>query len=201
MLKHLRVGWKVLLPLAMALALALALLAGLNVGRMQGLSASYEQAKKEVYSEAWGAGYVQGFMDGNVSGFTQGYRSGRNEGYREGYEHGVEDGAGRGVSLRDPAYSEVEEFVKLDKTDEMRFSPEGYTFMDLAAKFKTSAMAAGLRCGLTVLLLDNGLAVLNCFNTTDKGMAYVEPWSDRVFTVKPGEFYGAEKVLKVTVVW
>jgi len=202
MFKRLNVSWKkALLATAIALSLALSLLIGLNIGRIQGTSAAYEKAKGEVYMEAWGAGYVEGFREGNQTGFSQGYEAGKAEGYGEGYRQGVEDGAGRGVSLRDPAYSEVEDFVKRDKTDELRFSPEGYTFLDLAAKFKANAMASGFRCGLAVFLLDNGVAALNCFNTTDEGMVYVEPWSDRIFTVKPGDFYGAGKVLKITIVW
>lgn len=170
-------------------------------GASESYSTAYQHARNDVYSEAWGAGYVEGFKEGNRTGFSQGYELGKGEGYEEGYRKGVEDGAGRGVSLRDPAYSEVEDFVKQDRTDELRFSPEGYTFLDLAAKFKANAMASGLRCGLAVLFLDNGIAAVNCFNTTDKGLTYVEPWSDRIFTVRPGEYYGSGKALKVTIIW
>lgn len=198
-------GKKALLAVALSLALALSLLIGLNVGRMQGASEAYpaacQRARSEVYSEAWGAGYVEGYREGNRTGFSRGYQLGREEGYGEGYRKGLEDGAGRGVSLRDPAYGDVEDFVKLDKTDELRYSPEGYTFLDLAAKFKANAMEAGFRCGFAIFLLDNGVAALNCFNTTDEGMVYVEPWSDRIFTVRPGDFYGSGKVLKITIVW
>ncbi|MEM3467071.1 MAG: hypothetical protein QW566_11425 [Candidatus Jordarchaeales archaeon] len=204
-IKRLVNGKKALLAVAPSLALILSLLIGLNIGRMQGsseaYSAAYQHARNEVYNEAWGAGYVEGFREGNRTGFDQGHQLGKGEGYEEGYRRGVEDGAGRGVTLRDPTYGEVEDFVKLDKTDELRYSPEGYTFLDLAAKFKANAMTSGFRCGLTIFLIDNGVAALNCFNTTDKGMVYIEPWSDRIFTVRPGEFYGSGKVLKITIIW
>lgn len=198
-------GKKAFLAVALSSALTLSLLIGLNIGRMRGASeaysAAYERAEVEVYSEAWGAGYVEGFREGNRTGFSQGYELGKGEGYEEGYRKGVEDGAGRGVSLRDPTYGEVEDFVERDRTEELRFSPEGYTFLDLAAKFKANAMTSGFKCGLTIFLLDNGVASLNCFNTTDEGVVYVEPWSDRIFTVRPVEFYGSGKVLKITIIW
>ena len=196
---------KTVLAVLLSLSLILSLLIGLNIGRIQGASeaysAAYKRAEADIYNEAWGAGYVEGFREGNRTGFDQGYEFGRSEGYEEGYRQGVEDGAGRGVTLRDPTYGEVEDFIECDKTDELRFSPEGYTFLDLAAKFKANAMTAGSRCGLAMLFLDNGIAVVNCFNTTDSGLVYVEPWSDRIFSVKPGEFYGAGKVLKITIIW
>lgn len=172
-----------------------------SAGFKSGFSAAYNGARSDVYAEAWGSGYAAGFNEGNRTGFSQGYDAGRVDGYEEGYRKGVADGAGRGVTLRDPAYSEVEGFVQRDKTDELRFAPEGYTFLDLAAKFKANAMAAGFKCALAIVLLDNGVAALNAFNTTDKGVMFVEPWSDRIFAAKPGDYYGSGKVLKITLIW
>lgn len=177
------------------------LLIAFEAGYMRGFSSASESARKSVYKEAWGAGYFQGYSEGNATGFEKGYEAGKADGYSEGYTKGLEDGAGRGVTLRDPSYCEVLDFVESDATEQLRYSPEGYTFLDLAAKFKANAMAAGFRCSLAILILDSGLAVVNGFNTTDSGMVYVEPWSDRVFAVRPGEFYGSSKVLKVVNVW
>lgn len=199
-----KLGGKVEKAVAVALAtsiVAVLLFVAFEAGYMQGASSAGESVRESVYVEAWGAGYFQGYSEGNATGFQKGYNAGRADGYMEGYAKGLEDGAGRGVTLRDPSYNEVLDFVKRDETEQLRYSPEGYTFLDLAARFKANAMAAGFRCSLSIMVLDSGLGVVNGFNTTDRGMVYVEPWCDRTFTAKPGEYYGSSLVLKIVNVW
>ena len=155
-----------LLAALLAIIIASSSLISFNAGFKRGFSAAYDNARTCVYDEVWGSGYAAGFDEGSRTGFTSGYKAG----YREGYADGVADGAGKGISLRDPTYSEVEAFVEHDGTEELRYSPEGCTFLDLAARFKANSMAASFRCALAIMLLDSGVAALNAFNTTDKGL-------------------------------
>jgi len=187
-------------------AVAAAIIAAVAVvfyvaGFTMGVQEAYKRAREEVYMEAWGSSYMRGFSEGNRTGFEEGYKAGYNKGFADGYEKGAADAAGRSYTLRDPTFSELEEFLKNDETETLRWSPEGYSPVDLAAKLKENAAKAGLRCGLALVYHEAGLSILNCFNTVDKGIVYVEPWNDRTFTLKPGDYYVQWRVLKITIIW
>lgn len=171
------------------------------LGFNMGVKEVYRRAYEEVYMEAWGSSYMYGFSEGNRTGYEDGYKAGYKKGFEEGYKAGVIDAVGRSYTLRDPVSIELEEFLEADETETLRWSPEGYSPIDLAAKLKENAAKNGFRCGLAIVYHEAGITVLNCFNTVDKGLIYVEPWSDRMFTLKLSDYYMQWKVLKITIIW
>jgi hypothetical protein len=107
---------------------------------------------------------------------------------------------------RNPTYFEAQQFVASDKTASHPYVKVSYTCADFAADFRSNALGAGYECGIAFLYFpDNTCHALNCFNTTDKGLVFVEPQSDKFVNVTVGKSYHIEKsvspVHNDTVMW
>ena len=155
------------------------------------------------YNTGYDVGYSKGYLGGNSSGYETGYNT--------GYIQGVTDGAGRGYNIRDPTYQEALQFVASDQTDKNQYNEENYTCANFAADFKNNAFKAGYECGYVLLYFPDDLShALNCFNTTDHGLIFVEPQEDATVTLTIGEPYWDrteyeptydDTVIKFVIVW
>ena len=110
------------------------------------------------------------------------------------------------VSLRSPTYLEVQQFMASDKTNSHPYIEGIYTCVNFAADFRRDALRAGYECGYVfVYFPDNTSHALNCFNTTDKGLVFVEPQLDRFVNVTVGKSCQAGNIISPfyndTVVW
>jgi hypothetical protein len=94
------------------------------------------------------------------------------------------------VSLRNPTYVEVQQFVASDKTCGNPYVEGSYTCANFAGDFRHNALSAGYECGYVfVYFPDASSHALNCFNTTDEGLVFVEPQMDKLVNIKVGEPY------------
>jgi hypothetical protein len=99
-------------------------------------------------------------------------------------------------ALRNPTYFEAQQFVASDKTESHPYVNDSYTCANFANDFRSHASAAGYECGIAFLYFpDTTCHAINCFNTTDKGLVFVEPQSDKIVNVAVGESYITEKSL------
>jgi len=99
-------------------------------------------------------------------------------------------------SLRNPTYFEAQQLVALDKTDTHPYVIGSYTCANFAADFRSNSLKAGFECGIAILYFpDNTSHALNCFNTTDRGLVFVEPQTDEFVNVTVGKFYQLEKII------
>jgi hypothetical protein len=162
--------------------------AGYTIGFSLGNEAGYSAGYNLGYAEGYKVGYDEGEQDGYGQGYLAGFKYGNLTGYESGYVQGVADGAGRGYTMRDPAYSEALRFMQLDQTDKHRYM-ENYTCLNFAADFKGNALEAGYKCGLVYLKFPDGAHALVCFNTTDRGMVFIEPQFDVIMKVEVGIRY------------
>lgn len=117
------------------------------------------------------------------------YSSRYEEGYDDGYIQGIADGAGRGYNIRDPSYKEALQFISSDQTDENRYAEEEYTCVNFAADFKNNAFEAEYRCGFVYIEFLESAHAIVCFNTTDRGLIYIEPQDDELVTLNIGQPY------------
>jgi len=87
--------------------------------------------------------------------------------------------AGYGYVLRDPSYQEMKAFLKQDETSEQEYLRNEYICVDFAANVKANAAEEGIRCAYVVIeyLGTTGHAIV-AFDTTDRGLVYVEPQFD-----------------------
>jgi len=95
-----------------------------------------------------------------------------------------------GTSLRKPTILEAQQFVASDKTDSHPYVKGSYTCANFAADFRSNAIRAGYECGCVfVYFPDNSSHELNCFNTADEGLVFVEPQLDKFVNVTVGKSY------------
>ena len=86
---------------------------------------------------------------------------------------------GYGYVLRDPSYQEMKDFLKQDETSEQEYLRDEYICVDFAANVKANAAMEGVRCAYVVIeyLGTTGHAIV-AFDTTDRGLVYIEPQFD-----------------------
>jgi hypothetical protein len=94
-----------------------------------------------------------------------------------------------GGELRDPTYQEALQFIESDQTDKNPYKDQEYTCANYATEFRSNALKAGYRCGHVRAFFDDWSHALNCFNTTDRGMIFVEPQLDEVVPLTIGQPY------------
>jgi len=162
-----------------------------------GFSAGYRKGLDEGYEKGYASGYDQGNSTGHSLGYNEGYSEGYEQGLDEGYLKGVVDGAGRGYTVRDPTYREAIAFISLDQTDRNEYIEEKYICQNFAADVKNNAFQKGYRCGyVSVWFPDSGHAIV-CFNTTDRGLIFIEPQSDEIMMLTIGKpYWDRSKYLK-----
>jgi len=133
---------------------------------------------------------------------------GRERGYGEGYPGGVEaghsDGLATQVDLSKPTYTELLGFLSRDRTDTKPYITGSYVCSDFSADVNNNAEGEGIRCALVHLDYADedtpGHAIV-AFETTDRGLVFIEPQSDEIvepvvgrrfylcIVPKPGYFY------------
>jgi hypothetical protein len=134
-------------------------------------------------------GFTNGTQIGNQTGYAHGNQTGYTQGFSSGYLSGLIDGAGTGYTLRDPSYQEMLNFLNLDKTDENQYDANDYNCYDFTRDLCNNASAAGIRIGDVYLEFLDSAHALVCFNTTDRGLVFVEPQTDQPVTLEIGQPY------------
>lgn len=97
----------------------------------------------------------------------------------------------RSKALRNPSYPEMLEFLSTDQTDKDEYVLGKYTCVNFAADLKNNALNAGFNCGYVVIFFQpiNFSHAVNCFNTTDFGLIFIEPQEDSIVTLSIGQQY------------
>jgi len=131
-----------------------------------------------------------------IVGSMAGYYLGNNQGYQAGYAKGDESGylRGHGVGYRNPTYQEMLDFLSADLTNCLIYHDPTFICSDYAATLSKNAYELGYRCFSIDLYFNypsqrDSAHWINAFNTTDRGLVYVEPQSDQVMHVAIGQKY------------
>jgi hypothetical protein len=145
------------------------------------------------------SGYIAGHTDGNLTGYLAGCADGNASGYAVGYQKGLKDAVRSGAYLiRDPSYEEMESFLASDETDSHEYDELDYNCYDFASDVCNHAFQLGYRCGFVYIELSNstedfiagrisGAHAIVCFNTTDRGLIFIEPQYDVEVSLTKGE--------------
>lgn len=179
---------------------------GYSNGTKDGYNKGYTAGDASGYSRGYGAGdfvgynrgYTAGDSAGRVTGYANGFSIGKTTGYdlgeKAGYTSGYQKGwTATGFNIRDPTYHEMLVFISSDKTDENTYVDSSYVCHDFSFDVKRNAFNAGYRCfyvsiEMGIWGISEGHALV-AFNTTDRGIIYVEPQSDRITKVQIGQPY------------
>jgi len=139
---------------------------------------------------------IQSFNLGYAEGETEGYQLG----YDEGYLQGVEDGPESGWYIMDPTYDEAIAFINSDETDENEYTPD-YVCYDFTADFNSNAFQMRYRCGFVYIEFTDSAHAIVCFNTTDRGLIYIEPQNDEIVTLTIGQTYLGYIIVDFDIIW
>ena len=108
--------------------------------------------------------------------------------------------------LKNPTYLETQQFIASDTTSSHPYLEGSYTCANFASDFRCNALSAGYECGYVFLYFPDARShVINCFNTTDKGLVFVEPQWDKFVNLTVGKSYLQENEISPayndTVLW
>jgi len=172
----------------------------------------YIYGEDEGYARGQEVGLESGYGEGQNEGYQTGYSGGQKEGYQMGYSAGVKATKAAGCNLWNPSYQEMKEFVAQDGTDSKTYIGGEYVCSDFAAEVNNNAEAQGIRCALVDVKYpgDWGHAIV-AFETTDKGLVFIEPQFDDEVDVVVGASYSQvngyseqphnDTVVRYLVIW
>ncbi|MBT8171904.1 hypothetical protein KJN74_03435 [Candidatus Bathyarchaeota archaeon] len=140
---------------------------------------------------------VENYNLGYVEGETEGYQSGYDEGFVQGIDYINE----KGWFSRDPTYNEAITFLNSDKTDQNEYSTPDYVCYDFTADFNKNAQEAGYRCGFVYIEFTDSAHAIVCFNTTDRGLIYIEPQTDEIIELTIGQLYLDSTIRDISLIW
>lgn len=174
--------------------------AAYDSGRDDGLAAGDERGYEEAYPlgleegriEGYNSGHSVGLDEGQTQGYESGYADGEIAGLASGYEDAFPDGFADGrevglstlVGLHNPTYFEMRSFLLTDRTSTTVYDLDDNNCMDYSTIVVNNAEAVGIRAAIVLLTYEplNGVETTDhsivAFDTTDRGLVFVEPQSD-----------------------
>jgi hypothetical protein len=135
-------------------------------------------------------GYNNGYFNGNSTGYELGYNSGFREGNVSGFNTGYQVGVtSRGFNIVDPAYQQMLSFMATDTVHNNPYKNDTYVCWNFCNDYINEAFRAGWRCGFVYISFPVYAHAVVCFNTTDKGIVFVEPQFNEIVNVEVGLSY------------
>ncbi len=105
------------------------------------------------------------------------------------------------VILRNPTFQELRDFILKDPTSRKQFITNQYECRNFATDVVNNAFNQGILCGFVLLCFDQGQHAVVAFNTTDRGLIFIEPQTDAAIEPKVGGDYMGKKVEHVLIAW
>lgn len=147
----------------------------------------------EKIAAAYDNGYNKGYDQTYEVSYQEAYGEAYDKGYNKGYEISLgidsEEGAATLVELSNPTYEELIEFLSRDKTDTNLYTPGEYVSFDFAVELNNNAELEGIRAAFVTVIFPEKRHGIVAFETTDKGLIFIEPQSDAEVNVEIGESY------------
>jgi hypothetical protein len=102
---------------------------------------------------------------------------------------------------KNPTFEELKDFILKDTTSRNTFVLNQYECRHFATDVNNNADAAGLRCAFVLLCYQNGQHAVVAFDTTDRGMIYIEPQTDAAILPEIGSKYQGEEITEILISW
>lgn len=137
-------------------------------------------------------GYSVGYEAAQIIAAAQDNNQYKQESYQAGYKAGRESGpkGANTYNLHNPTYQEMVDFLAQDTTDSKAYIADKYICTDYAADVKNNAVGKGIRCAIVYILNRESIGhTIVAFETTDRGLQFVEPQFDKVVRLVVGQGY------------
>lgn len=147
----------------------------------------------KVVEAAYDEGYSEGYSLTYEVTYQEAHDWAYDKGYEKGYEFGFISLTKRNVPARieihNPTYDELKDFLARDLTDTNTFIKDKYVCFDFASDLNNNAEANGIRTAYVRIRAEEWGHALVAFDTTDKGLIYIDPQSDKEIDLVIGEPY------------
>jgi hypothetical protein len=101
------------------------------------------------------------------------------------------------ITVKNPTFQEVRDFVLEDPTSRNEFVLNQYECRHFATEVNNNAEAAGLRCAIVLLCYARGQHAVVAFDTTDRGIIYIEPQTDAAIEPEVGGKYQGQEIKEI----
>lgn len=99
--------------------------------------------------------------------------------------------------LHYPSSYEVMKFLYTDETSNKKYNDDTFCCVHYSLEINNKANSNGMVCGLVIVYLSGGEShAIIVFNTTDKGLLFIEPQSDEKVNLEVGKDYWTGCVIK-----
>ena len=105
------------------------------------------------------------------------------------------------IALKDPTFQELRDFILRDPTSRNEFVLNQYECRHFATEVNNNAEAEGLRCAFVLLCFDRGQHAVVAFDTTDRGVVYIEPQTDAAIHPEVGGKYQEKEIKEILIAW
>ncbi len=174
---------------------------GISAHTYKNLINSVATARETGFQEGYAKGYIDGVRDGGEAGYQEGSKAGYVK--EEGADFNSEDVVG--YFLYNPTYAEVQEILA---ESGMVSAKEIHDYAEL-----NGIRAGYVRCPIARPATEGRVYLyqLVAFETMDRGLVIIEPWSHKEVKIEVGESYRKlnglppspydDTVTKITIVW
>ena len=159
------------------------------IGYTSTTGSTYSDKIATAYEDSYDNGYAQTYDVGYREAYGEAYDKGDDKGYEIGLEAGSKEGVANRVELRNPIHKEMREFLARDETDSDSYVVGEYNCVDFSAQLSNNAEANGMRVAYVRIRAREWGHVLVAFETTDRGLVFIEPQSDREVELVIGEHF------------
>jgi len=105
------------------------------------------------------------------------------------------------VELRNPSFQELRDFILGDTTSRNSFVLYAYECRHFTTTVNNNAEAEGLRCAFVLLCFEQGQHSVIAFETTDRGLVYIEPQTDAAIHPEVGGQYQGREIREILIAW
>lgn len=105
------------------------------------------------------------------------------------------------IILKNPTFQEVRDFILNDPISRNTFVLNKYECRHFATDVNNNAEDAGLRCAFVLICYRNGQHAVVAFDTTDRGMIYIEPQTDAAIQPEVGGKYQQQEIMEILISW
>jgi len=138
-----------------------------NDSEFSALTNSYDNLENQIQQ-------LRTWLNGNVT-----------SSYNSGYKAGA---ASRGFDIVDPTYQQLISFMSTDTVHNNVYKNGTYICWNFCNDY-IKAFRAGWRCGFVYISFPSLAHGVVCFNTTNKGIVFVEPQLNQIISVTIGSSY------------
>lgn len=162
-----------------------------------------------TYNNGYVSGYEYDYSIGYDSGYSQDkgkFEKGYNCGHKVSYQEATiasenVSSDSQTVELKNQTFKEVRDFILKDPTNRNKFILNQYECRHFATQVNNNAQTAGLRCAFVLICYDRGQHAVVAFDTTDRGLVYIEPQTDAAIHPQVGGKYQGKEITEILIAW